>query len=221
MNRTELTEPRDIRIWFSKTGTARHISHLDLLRSMTRAVRRAGIPIWYTEGFNKHPYLTFASPLSLGYEGFHESFDIRVMEEFLPGEIKAAISDVMPMGIVVTDVTYPVMKAGKITHAQYKIKLPFDERAADFMAQDSIIVKKKSKKGKIRELEIAPYVAGIKYTVDGDEMLWEVMLPASSADNINPIFLVSAFGEFIGDDSYKTGAEISRINLYCQDELFA
>ncbi|MBQ9964192.1 MAG: DUF2344 domain-containing protein, partial [Clostridia bacterium] len=58
-----------MRITFSKTGSARYISHLDLNRTMTRAVRRAGLPIWYTEGFNRHPYLTFAAPLSLGYEG--------------------------------------------------------------------------------------------------------------------------------------------------------
>ena len=57
-----------VRLVFSKTGRARYISHLDLNRTMARVLRRAGIPLWYTEGFNKHPYITFAAPLSLGCE---------------------------------------------------------------------------------------------------------------------------------------------------------
>ena len=73
---------KNVRILFSKTGRAKYVSHLDLVRAMTRAVRRANIPLWYTEGFNRHPYLTFASPLSLGYEGLRESVDIRMEEAF-------------------------------------------------------------------------------------------------------------------------------------------
>ena len=73
-----------VRIFFSKSGRARYISHLDLNRTMTRAVRRAGLPIWYTEGFSRHPYLTFAAPLSLGFEGERETMDLR-LAGFPPG----------------------------------------------------------------------------------------------------------------------------------------
>ena len=66
---------RNVRIRFSKTGRARYISHLDLSRVMQRSLRRAGIPLWYTEGFNRHPYVTFAAPLSLGFEGLQETMD--------------------------------------------------------------------------------------------------------------------------------------------------
>ena len=45
---------------------------------MQRSLRRAGIPLWYTEGFNRHPYVTFAAPLSLGFEGLQETMDIRL-----------------------------------------------------------------------------------------------------------------------------------------------
>ena len=73
---------KSVRIVFSKTGRIKYVSHLDLVRAMTRAVRRANIPLWYTEGFNKHPYLTFAAPLSLGYEGLRETMDIRMADDF-------------------------------------------------------------------------------------------------------------------------------------------
>ena len=78
---------KDIRIRFEKTGRARYISHLDLTRAMTRAVRRAGLPIWYTEGFNKHPYLTFAAPLSLGFEGTDESLSLIHIFFYVPIEV--------------------------------------------------------------------------------------------------------------------------------------
>ena len=55
----------DVRTVFEKKGRAKYISHLDLNRFMMRAFRRSGLPIWYTEGFNPHPYATFALALSL------------------------------------------------------------------------------------------------------------------------------------------------------------
>lgn len=71
----DVKEFRTIRLVFSKTGRARYMSHLDLNRAMIRALRRAKLPVWYTEGFNRHPYVTFAAPLSLGYEGLHETME--------------------------------------------------------------------------------------------------------------------------------------------------
>jgi radical SAM-linked protein len=52
-----------VRIWYKKYGTAKFISHLDLYRCLCRAVRRAGIPLWYTEGFNPRPYLNILMAL--------------------------------------------------------------------------------------------------------------------------------------------------------------
>ena len=78
---------KDVRVWFSKTGTARYISHLDLNRCMSRAFHKAKLPLWYTEGFNPHVFLTFAAPLSLGFEGRRESMDIRLIEEMPYAEL--------------------------------------------------------------------------------------------------------------------------------------
>ena len=69
---------RCVRVWFKKMGMSRFVSHLDLMRAMTRALRRADVPLWYTEGFNPHPYITFALPLSLGMESLCESMDMRI-----------------------------------------------------------------------------------------------------------------------------------------------
>jgi uncharacterized protein (DUF2344 family) len=86
---------RNVRIYFSKTGDAKYISHLDLMRCMMRAVSRAGIPISYTEGFNPRPYMNFAMPLSLGIEGLREILDIRVEDEMTDAELKSALEQVL------------------------------------------------------------------------------------------------------------------------------
>ena len=59
----------EVRLTLSKQGRIKYVSHLDMFRLMQRAVRRADIPLWYTEGFNPHPYISFLLALSLGVEG--------------------------------------------------------------------------------------------------------------------------------------------------------
>lgn len=103
---------KNVRIRFEKTGRAKYISHLDLNRTMTRALRRAELPIWYTEGFNRHPYITFAAPLSLGYEGLRESMDFRLEEEVADGEVVDRLNGVMPEGLRVVSCAEAVMKPG-------------------------------------------------------------------------------------------------------------
>ncbi len=59
---------KNVRVFYSKKGRMKFISHLDMNRFMTRMILKSGLPVWYTEGFNPRPYLTFALPLSLGFE---------------------------------------------------------------------------------------------------------------------------------------------------------
>ncbi|MEG1863452.1 MAG: TIGR03936 family radical SAM-associated protein, partial [Oscillospiraceae bacterium] len=70
-----------VRINFHKTGVACYFSHLDLQRVMTRALKKSGLPVWYSLGYNPRIYLTFALPLTLGHESICESFDFRLNEE--------------------------------------------------------------------------------------------------------------------------------------------
>ncbi len=65
--------------FYKKVGDARYISHLDLSRFMQRSLKRTGLPLWHTEGFNPHPYVTFALPLSVGQSGQRETMDFRLV----------------------------------------------------------------------------------------------------------------------------------------------
>ena len=140
---------KNVRIIYKKFDRMRFVSHLDMNRFMSRIIHKTNLPIWYTEGFNKHPYTTFALPLSLGFESDYEIMDFRIMDEEVSFEsIKKAFEDVFPPYLKIVDVYSPVMKTGDIAFADFKIA--FDEMNDDLnlllekiLSQKEIIVPKK------------------------------------------------------------------------------
>ena len=175
------------------------ISHLDLQRFMIRMIRRSGIPVWYSEGFNPHPYITFALPLSLGFESTYDILDMRLDDDNFPlDETLDMLKKVMPEGIELFGIGEPKAKAGKISYADYVIS--FDEISREvaeklnaFLSQDEIITEKRSKKGKMNKVDLAPAVK--RYSVSTKKI--EVTLAAGSG-NLNPKLLFEAFEEASG-----------------------
>lgn len=188
---------RTVRVTFRKEGRARYISHLDLNRTMTRAVRRAGLPIWYTEGFNRHPYLTFASPLSLGFEGERETMDIRLEQEMDLTELATRLNAVMPEGLEVIDAAWAVKKAGEVDRAVYRVQIacPADMVRALF-EKDEILVQKRTKKKEFKTIDLKPALTASNATVTETEnengCALELTLPCSSADTVNPSLVITA-----------------------------
>jgi len=103
-----------VRIYFEKSGPARYISHLDLLRCFERSLRRAEIPFWYTEGFNPRPFMSFAQPLSLGTIGLREIVDIRLVEDMSFDTVIQKLNAVLPEGLVVHNAVIPQKKVNDI-----------------------------------------------------------------------------------------------------------
>ncbi len=181
-----------VRVMFKKEGRARFISHLDLVRTMTRAVRRAAIPLWYTEGFNRHPYLTFAAPLSLGYEGVAETMDLRLEEDMPMEELTARLNAVMPEGLSVVSSAEAVHRPGALAAGRYRLTLdcPIDKMQA-LMAQPEILVEKRTKKKAVKTLDIRPaFAAAVIEAVDGGTAV-NVTLPLGN-DTVNPGLLLTA-----------------------------
>ena len=102
-----------VRISFKKMNEASYISLLDMQRVMQRVLKRSGLPVWHTLGFNPHIYMTFACPLSLGQESECECVDVKTEAEAPDFEQwKAALNAIMPAGIVITHVG-PVADEGR------------------------------------------------------------------------------------------------------------
>ena len=195
-------EMTTVRIFYSKTGRAKYISHLDTMRTMTRALRRSGLPLWYTQGFNPHLYITFALPISLGYEGLCESFDIRLVEDISHSDIEKKMAAAMPLGFSVIKAAEPVADPAAIKWADYSIKLIYSgdeaEKAVqslgEFSAQPAIEVMKKSKKGP-KPVDIKPLTEVLSCKREENIVSLTFRAAAGISTNINPTLYLNAFYE--------------------------
>lgn len=201
---------KTVRIVFSKTGRAKYVSHLDLVRTMTRAVRRAEIPLWYTEGFNRHPYLTFAAPLSLGFESLSETMDIRLEEDMPYDELVSRLDAVMPEGLRVLSAAEAVAKAGDLAASTYRLSLtcpPEVVQAA--LSAPELPVEKKTKKKTFKTVDVRPYFADAAVEAGESGTVMTVTLPCGSAETVNPGLLLTALNAYSGGnwqmDVLRTG----------------
>ena len=92
------------RIKFTKTGNMIYIGHLDLLKFFQRTIKRAGLPIAYSLGFNPHQLMIFAIPLSLGVSSVGEYLDIQLKQDMSCEEIENRLNSTMPLGIKILSV---------------------------------------------------------------------------------------------------------------------
>lgn len=213
----EVSALKNIRLWFKKVDTAKYISHLDLQRCMARAIHKAKLPFWYTEGFNPHVFLTISMPISLGYTGLRESMDVKLLDDDMPyDEIIEKMNAGLPLDIRIYEITELVMKPGEIAFSEYNISIePSDKekflaKVNSFLAKDEIIVNKKSKKGML-QVDIKPNFADMKISSSDDVVKFNVILPSSTKGGINPRLFFDALAEYCEEELFP---QVSRINCY-------
>ena len=212
----------NVRIFYNKIGRAKYISHLDVNRCMQRNIKRSGLPVWYTEGFNPHLYITFPLPISLGHQSLCESMDIKADDSISFDEIKTRLSAVMPEGFEITDVATPIMKPDRIAFAEYELILSSDTLSPsdiadcfwEFIAQNEIIVPKKTKKGMI-DIDIKPLILIHSAKVCEDCVRVNARFKASILQSINPALLLNAF--FASKNNEVYAKEITRLSLTDED----
>lgn len=200
---------RCVRIWFDKIGDVKYISHLDLMRCFTRAMRRAKIPLWYTEGYNPRPYMQFALPLSLGMESVCESVDIRVEGDIGNEEILENLKAVMPDGINIKSVTEPVHDPKKIAYGDFYLTFKgasdperLEKLITDSLNGENFIVEKLGKKGRQKVMKEVDLKAHIKHSFvkrESDNVICNLVLPAGSSVNINPSLFSDKIAELYGE----------------------
>ena len=140
------------------------LSQLDMNRLMTRVIRKSGLPVWYTEGFNQHIYINYAVPLSLGFEGLYEIMDIRLTDdEPAPENIVKQLNSAAPDGIKFLRAAKPVKPTVEIAFAEYELVFPDEgdgiyKDLREFLSQKSVVCLKKDKKGRLKEFDIIPKI---------------------------------------------------------------
>lgn len=186
------------RMRFSKTDEAAYISHLDLMHCMQRAIARAHLPVWYTEGFNPHIYISVALPLSTGYSGEWEFLDFNCTVEELPADAVERLNAVMPSGLSVQEI-YPLDDGGRkvrdIAYSKFEITWEFDDGVPEgfvdaanaLFARDELTILKKSKRGE-KEVNVRDYMRGITLEPDTDCVRAYTILGAGN-NNLSPEYL--------------------------------
>ena len=184
------------RILFEKTGRAIYISHLDLMRTITRAFIRAGIKIKHTEGFNPHPYMTFALPLSVCVESHCELVDFILMNDISGEELLERLNAVLPEGIKMLKAYTPSVKFKEISWVKvngtlnYADDTPKAEALNKFFAQESIVILKKTKRG-MADTDIVPCIKEISFSDNADIVEFTAILAAQNPA-LNPEHLITA-----------------------------
>lgn len=213
---------REVRLRFSKTGRLKYISHLDINRAMGRAFKRAEIPLWYTEGFNPHPYMSFSLPLSLGVESLCESVDIRLVDNITNEEIKSRMNAVLPADLKIIDVYNDFRDNSEIVYSDYVYKFQFAdnekalEKISALLSSDEIMALKKGKQGRkkvLKETNIKPFIDKYNISIRDDIIILNIRLLAGGEKNLNPSLLFDTIIRLINMDfEWKSIARISLLD---------
>ena len=216
-----------LRLRFEKAGRAVWISHLDLMHTMQRAFSRAGYELKYSEGFNPHPQISIALPLSVGMASRCEIMDFRLKNDADLKKLPARLTAVMPEGIRVADCYEQVNKAALLKYLEIEGSFEYDARdteemakaLTDFYARESIVITKKTKRG-VGESDIRPAIRDIAFTAGEGEVKLHALISAQEP-TLNPALLADAlrqlkpdiapdFEKFVRIENYLENMEIFR-----------
>lgn len=216
-----------IRIKFRKYGVLKFIGHLDVMRYFQKALRRAEVDISFSGGFSPHPIMSFAAPLGVGLTSDGEYLDIEVNSTESSAVMVKRLNDVMVEGMEI--VSYrklpDKMKSAmsQVAAADYLLTFRegyepedwnrWEEAWNDFLAQPSMVVKKKTKKSE-QEVDIRPMV----YKIALENHRISMQIATGSVHNLKPEFLMETFYEFAGIQWNPFTFQVHRVETYMEGE---
>ena len=208
-----------LRLRFEKTGRAVYISHLDLMRTLQRSFNRAGLPLKYSEGFNPHPQIAIALPLSVGTASLCEIMDFKLKGEADLQELPERLTAVMPEGIRVLEAYEPQRKVAELKWLRVEGRFDYDERdpgemaaaLEDFYRQESIVITKKTKRG-MGETDLRPGIREVGFTA-GEQAVNITAIVSAQEPTINPELLAEALRQ-LRPELAPDFAKFTRIETY-------
>ncbi len=214
---------------FKKEDSVRFVSHLDVQRLFQRAFRRADIPVAYSNGFNPHQQLSFATALTVGATSSGEWLDIKMDKEMDHEEFISRINAALPRGFGILEAfcieeKYPSLSA-VMAAAEYTVILRFAEavdaddisNAIEKLLIDSIVVMKKTKAG-MKNVDIRPMVYKMQLTeARGCECTLALAGRLDAAGGLNADLLLGALKDILGRDFTFA---LHRETIYSTDGAF-
>ena len=155
-----------IRLRFTKKGEVRFLSHHDLMRFFERAIRRAGLPVKMSQGFNPRPKFSIAAALGVGVAAESEILDVELAEPMDPELVRQKLAGMSIPGIELLSAEPTPGKTERVASARYEVLLPPEvELPADavdtLMARQEVPVERAGKDKQPRRINIRPYIREI------------------------------------------------------------
>ncbi len=196
-----------------------YIGHLDLLKVTQRAVKRAGIPIAYSQGFNPHQQMSFALPLSLGVKSYAEILDIQLTEEVNENDLKNKLNEAFPEGIEVLDIRKFKFEernsASQVEVGTYEVYCEniknLDKYIEKLMSQDEIVVAKKTKRKDFKETDVKHMVFEVK-ALDSNTVYLKIA--TGSKQNLKPELIIEQLYNLAEIPYDKLNIKITRTGMY-------
>ena len=218
-------------IKFSKDGYVKYTSHLDLLRMFKRAFKKTGLGLKYSQGYNPHPKMGFAQPLSLGYSSRCELIEFETEMPHTTGEIMEKMRGEMPDGIKLLSCFELDEKikslASDAEAAEYKIWIPTEhteEVLKSFLAtylnkKEITALKRQKKTKKMEPVNIRHMIRELEISKVGEFAMIKALLDCGSKSNCSPELVISSFCSHCGIDTPRYEMEVERINLIFVNNL--
>ena len=208
------------------------IGHLDLMRYFQKAMRRAQIPIAFTEGYSPHMIMSFAQPLGIGVTSDGEYMDIELKEPVSSKDAIFRLNQVMVEGIEIMkflqipeDKKYSGMTM--VSAADYQVRLQesfasseitrnipeeWAEKMEEFLLQPQIVVLKKTKRSE-KEIDIKPMIYHMKMTKENILLF----LAAGSEQNLKPELVMNSFLKYLGLNPEEVPLHYHRTEVYANN----
>ncbi len=188
---------------YKRGEEVKYISHLDFVRMFHRTVRRSGLPMAFSQGFNPHPIMTVAMPLSVGVTSDCEYMKIGFDGDFQAEEIKNRLNNAFPKGFKISAVVKTEGKEhdfSKLDRAEYivetELKTAYIPNVDDFLSNDKILVMKKSKSG-VKESDIRPHIFKLKIIKTENKFLtFDMIVSAGNNYNLKPETVLEAIEKY-------------------------
>lgn len=212
------------RALFEKVGSARFISHLDLMRLFQRAFKRAGLPLTHTQGFNPRPSVSIALPLSLGAESHCELLDFDLESPVPLEDIRNRLNAALIDGIRVQEVYDNGAKIKYLALLQSRLTLEYDggipagaEAAiGQLFARETLVLEKKNRNG-VTQQDIIPMIRNLEISRISEGELRLDVLHCCQNPSLNPMQLGAAIEKYLPELA-PDYIRVCREEIYTEDK---
>jgi radical SAM-linked protein len=217
-----------LRLKYRKIGALKFVSHLETLKMVERSFRRAKLPLSFSQGFNPHPKMSFAAPLSVGIASDGEYMDVELDEKIDIDEFIKNHSKYFPKNFILVKGKYVEGKKklmSLVSMASYAVTFetekPYTKEEVEneikkFMSLEDIILERVNKRKKKVVRNIRPSVKDIKVLQYVDKIMLKLDLSTGSVENLNPKTAVEKINEHTDIDVVLDTIRVHRIEMFAE-----